>query len=335
MVRGSHRRPWWTRLAGPALAALLIVGASGLGAGRTAAQDHRTIVTILRESRDFRARARAAIALGATADPSVVTPLSGALSDREPAVRAAAASGLGRLGRPDAERSLREALRDSSSEVRDAAARALREIAAHVPSAAPPEAVATPPATPVRPAGTPPATPAGTPPVTPTATPAVPPVPPRPIDWRRARQAVVVGTIANRSGFGADRLAQLVGQEVRRHLGALSSVALLEDGPLDPGTEAQLSRRRLPRLRLEASLARVSRDVRGADVQVRCEVTVMVLAEPGRTIRASLTGAATAAAPVAAQRDVQEQRLAERALEGAMQSAMSGAARAIAGAAAR
>ena len=51
--------------------------------------DHSTVLRVLRTGRDFRARARAAIALGSSNDPSVAPALIQALSDPSPAVRAA------------------------------------------------------------------------------------------------------------------------------------------------------------------------------------------------------------------------------------------------------
>jgi hypothetical protein len=52
------------------------------------------------QSDDFRIRAQAALALGATNDDAAVQPLCQALSDPSDAVRTAVAAALGRLGRP-------------------------------------------------------------------------------------------------------------------------------------------------------------------------------------------------------------------------------------------
>ncbi|MBN8616085.1 MAG: hypothetical protein J0L92_36170, partial [Deltaproteobacteria bacterium] len=83
----------WTR----ALLAIVLAFACGLAAlspafsGRARGQlsDRAAVVRVLQESRDFRARARAALALGASADPTMAAPLATALRDGNPAVRAA------------------------------------------------------------------------------------------------------------------------------------------------------------------------------------------------------------------------------------------------------
>lgn len=272
------------------------------------AQDRSTVIRVLRESRDFRARVRAALALGASADPRMAGPLAGALTDREPAVRVAAASGLGRLGNPEALPSLERALTDSSREVQEAARVAIRAIgpqsrAASVRSPAP------------------------------LRMPSIAVLPEESdVNWRRVRYVVVLGALENRSGFDTERLARAFSTEVQRHLIVLRGIATLHDGVPHPRAEREIARRRLPLLRLEGSVNRVQRQVRGRDVQLRCEVSLMVMDEPGRNIRAALNGAATGSEPVSRARLEQDTRLAHQALEGAVRSAMSGAAQAITGA---
>lgn len=272
------------------------------------AQDRSTVIRVLRESRDFRARVRAALALGASADPAMAGPLAGALTDREPAVRLAAASGLGRLGNPEALPSLERALTDSSREVQEAARAAIRAIGPQSQAAS------------VR-------APA------PLRMPSIAVLPEESdVNWRRVRYVVVLGALENRSGFDTERLARAFSTEVRRHLIVLRGIATLQDGVPHPRAEREIARRRLPRLRLEGSVNRVQRQVRGRDVQLRCEVSLMVMDEPGRNIRAALNGAATGSEPVSRARREQDTRLADQALEGAVRSAMSGAAQAITGA---
>jgi len=271
------------------------------------AQDRTTVVRVLRESRDFRARARAAVALGSSADPNMAPPLVGALSDAEPAVRAAAAQGLGRLGNPDAIPALQRVLADRSREVRDAAQTAIRALTALAP---------TPPA-------------ASPPTHDPLRMPSVEVTPQqRDVDWRTVRYVVVLGAMQNRSGFAADRLGSMLQAEVHRHLVVLRGVATLTDPP-NAEAEREITRRRLPRMRLEGSVARVQRQVAGRDLSVRCEVSLMLMDDPGRNIRAALNGAATGMERAGRTRSTQEVRLAEQALAGAVRSAMSGAARAI------
>lgn len=290
----------------PALLAIALV--IGAGALTIEAQDRSTVVRVLRESRDFRARVRAAMALGSSADPDMAPPLVGALSDAEPAVRAAAAQGLGRLGNVDAIPALRRALADRSREVRDAAQGSIRSLTALAPT---PPAAAPPTADPLR------------------SMPSVEVAPrQRDVDWRTVRYVVVLGAMQNRSGFAADRLSSMLQAEVHRHLVVLRGVATIPDAP-HPDADREIARRRLPRMRLEGSLARVQRQVAGRELSVRCEVSLMLMDDPGRNLRAALNGAATGMEPAGRVRSTQEVRLAEQALAGAVRSAMSGAARAI------
>jgi hypothetical protein len=67
------------------------------------------------QSDDFRIRAQAALALGATNDDAAVTPLCQALTDPNDAVRTAVAAALGRLGRPQGAACLKTRLDYESS----------------------------------------------------------------------------------------------------------------------------------------------------------------------------------------------------------------------------
>src|SRR5688572_24264464 len=113
--------------------------------------DHSTVIRVLRESSDFRARVRAALALGSSSDPGVTPELVLALRDQHPAVRAAAATGLGRIGSAQALTPLRGALSDEAEVVRLEARRAIQRIESLSPNGPPPTRV-TPPLTTV-PAG--------------------------------------------------------------------------------------------------------------------------------------------------------------------------------------
>jgi hypothetical protein len=98
-LRSNARRTAFVTISG-----LLFV----LGASREARPDDRTsfLADRLRfppstgQSDDFRIRAQAALALGASNDDAAVQPLCQGLSDPSDAVRVAVAAALGRLGRP-------------------------------------------------------------------------------------------------------------------------------------------------------------------------------------------------------------------------------------------
>ena len=141
-----------------------------------------------------------------------------------------------------------------------------------------------------------------------------------------------VGSLSDRSGFAHARLVTVMGTEVRRALGGVRGVVVL--GPSDSRTEAdrEAAARHLPEYRIEGSISRVRGETAGRDLRVRAEVTLVLMDEPTRNIRASLNGAATGSepAPSSAARAARERYLAEQALTSATRSAMTGVPRAIA-----
>lgn len=284
-----------------------------------AQSDHSTVIRVLHQGRDFRARVRAALALGSTGDRSVTPHLVQALEDSSPAVRAAAATALGRLGDPDAAAPLRGLMSDRQRVVRNEARRALRRLdAAAPPSRAGRRAAARGPGGSDR-------------------YPTISVIPrARSISWPRVRYVVVLGSMENRSNFGDEALASVLQREIDRSLLVLRGVAVLHEGHEPAGAEREIRRRRLPKVRLEGSLNRVERRAQRRQLEVRCEVSIMLLEEPGRSIRSVLNGAATGTEPMRrGRRGAQEQQLAQQALTSAVRSAMSGAARAIASAGGR
>ena len=126
-----------------------------------------------------------------------------------------------------------------------------------------------------------------------------------------------------------DTLGDLLASEVSRNLLVLRGVATFRDGQIPPEAEREIQRRRLPKLRLEGSLNRVEPRIQSRQLTVRCEVSLMLMDDPGRNMRSVLNGAATGASPRSGARATQEQALARQALSGAVRSAMQGAARAI------
>ncbi|MFN7700060.1 MAG: HEAT repeat domain-containing protein [Deltaproteobacteria bacterium] len=313
-VETSSRHPAARRRPFAAVLWLALALGSGLGALAPASgqfSDRSAVVRVLQESRDFRARTRAALALGSSADPALAGPLATALRDENAAVRAAAAEGLARIGGPTQLGALRALSRDPERQVRDAASRAVTAIEGRVRAAATPSA---------------PAPASGTP---------LPPSPPvavgvPPVQWAATRYVVVLGSMVNRSGYAHAPLAGVLRSEVVRALSGVRGVGVLGGAP-SPAEEAEISRRRITRFRLDGSI-RTVRPQPGRDVSVRCEVSLMLLDDPGANLRAALNGAATGTEPPRAgtERPQQERALAERALEGAVRTAMNGASRAIA-----
>jgi hypothetical protein len=140
---------------------------------------------------------------------------------------------------------------------------------------------------------------------------------------------VVLGTMANRSGYTHAPLASVLRGEVVRSLASVRGVGILGGAPSST-EEQEIARRRIRRYRLDGTISTV-RPQPGRDVSVRCEVSLMLLDDPGANIRAALNGAATGTEParVGTARPQQERALAERALQGAVRTAMNGASRAI------
>ncbi len=299
--------PWLLALAAAVLSALAFAPVGG------AQGDHSTVVRVLRTGRDFRARARAALALGSSNDRSVTPELIQALNDPSPAVRAAAATALGRLQDPRALPPLRARLSDRERAVQSEAAQAIRRIEAA--SGGQPGSVAAPRRGRER-------------------MPAIAVVP-RASDvvWPRVHYVVVLGSMENRSRFHDDSLGELLASEVSRNLLVLRGVATFRDGQIPPAAEREIQRRRLPKLRLEGSLTRVEPRLDRRQMSVRCEVSLMLMDDPGRNMRSVLNGAATGQSPRSGARATQEHHLARQALTGAVRSAMQGAAHAISSAA--
>lgn len=295
-------------LRGFVLALAVLTASSAMVCPGVAQQDHSTVIRVLREGRNPRARARAAVALGQSGDQSVAPYLITAMmEDRAVVVRTAAATSLGRLGNPSALPALRRATADEAQSVRTEANRAIQRLESM-------------PRTPDRPQQAP-GMGGGVPfSVLPSS---------RDIVWPNVRYVVVLGPMQNRSSFREAELDALFAREVMRNLIILRGVAVFREGQTGPEAEREIRQRRLSTLRLEGSLTRVERRGAPREVSVRSEVSLLLMDHPGRNLRSMLNGAATATAPMRGPRAAQERQLAQQALTGAVRSAMSGAARAI------
>lgn len=297
------------------LAAALIALASAIVPLGEAQVDHSTVLRMLRESRDSRARVRAAMALGGSGDRSVAPALVQALHDESAAVRAAAATSLGRLADPSTIAPLRRVqTEDRDRTVRAEAARAIARIES-VAGPDRPQMAQRAPGTGMLPVVS----------VVPNAT---------QVQWPIVRYVVMLGPMQNRSTFREAELDQVFAREVERSLIVLRGVAVFRDGQQGADVDREVRRRRLSTLRLEGSISRVDRRPSAREVSVRSEVSLILMDHPGRNLRSMLNGAATATQPAraTAARPQQERQLAQQALTGAVRSAMSGAARAIASA---
>ena len=306
---GAVLRSAWLRRIG--LAAFIACGSLALS-GNAVAQDRAALTRVLRTSADFRIRIQAAFALGNMGDPRAVPVLERGLRDRNPAVRAACATALGRLGSARAIPALRRARNDRSAAVRMQARTSLNSLS-RVRSRRGARR---------RRLGR---NAAGT-------FPSVSVVPREDqIAWPRIRHAVLLGSMENRSRGGDPALASALQQEIAHQLRLVRGVAVLPgDQELDARTRQELERREIPTVRLNAAITRIRRFHRRGEMNVRCEVALMLLDGESEAIRGELRGAATGTAPRRGRpsrqaRRQQGQQLASQALSGAVRSAMSSA----------
>jgi hypothetical protein len=285
-----------------------VVGLVVLSAGAPiTAQDVQSLARVLRDSADARVRMQAAFALGGTGAKAAVRPLVVALArDKVPSVRAAAAGALGQLGSTQALDALRRAQEDQAAAVRKQASRSIRAIERQATAQE-------------RPAPSVAPYPRG-------AYPAAHVIPTEEqVAWARVRHVVAVGDMGNRTGFAGDRLAQVLRDEVGRHLTALQGVFHFDAHQgLADRAQTEIRRRRIPRARLDGNIVKVQPRTAGGQQAVRCEVSLVVLKDPDRTLQSVLSGAATGSADRRGDLADQRRRLAEQAVAGAVQSAMSG-----------
>jgi hypothetical protein len=96
-------------------------------AGRSASAQGKVAFFLdqLKNATDFRVRTQAALALGASDDPSAVAPLCEALDDSSNSVRSAAAAALGKLKSPAGLPCLRDHMTEANASVRSVIERSL------------------------------------------------------------------------------------------------------------------------------------------------------------------------------------------------------------------
>lgn len=262
------------------------------------------LIRLLGEAQSFRVRVRAALALAHTRDERALGALESALLDSHAAVRTAAASTLGQIGTHRSVRALRDAARDGSSSVTEAAKSALRSIAAREALA---RALASDPSRSAEPV-------AGSAPTSPTSRAALA------RSLGHVRYAVVLGEMRDQSDLRDRDLAQFLGERIGEELRKLESVAVFTLTDMTEGVAQELARHKVPSFRLEG----VSRLSGGR--QLRCEVSLLLMDEPERTLRGLLKGAATSSEP---QPGVSNAQQAQKTLKSAVHGALANAALAI------
>lgn len=260
---------------------------------------------MLEDGRNFRVRTRAAVALGGSRDPRHVPALVRALHrDPHPAVRLAAIAALCELGSPAGRHAIELASRrDRSKGVRGkaiAALRGWRPAASGVAPDAPRQTADT-------------------------AHDGAYDGPGRP-NWRRVRHVVVVGDVSNQSGRFGGALIARAKRQLRRELGGRPTVAVIELGSSD---DSEAADRGLPRYRIETNVSAVDRTVTGGQMSVRCNVSIILMDEPGRSMRSVMRAGATSMGAREGDLLGQERKLAAVALDRALQVAVRNAFRAL------
>ena len=290
---GAHRRTRAHGLA-PTLLALLAFACPA----PARAEDHTVLVRLLEDAHSFRVRARAALALGSSdhgADDATVTALEGALRDPHAAVREAAAATLGRVGSRRSVAALRRASSDAAAPVSAQAKNALREIAARETlTAASPRVVVAP--------------------IEPTA--------PAHVQLDRVRYVLVIGEMRNRAAHGGRELETVLAARVLDELRQLPYVAVLTLAQMTEQLSDEIQRRKLPAFRIDGTIGSVETTQVQDEQRMRCEVSLLVMDEPDRTLRSMLKGAATGSEQLRGAREAQLRTLAHKALKGAVRSAL-------------
>lgn len=269
------------------LAIFLAVTAIGSIAvpSQAAAQDFSELARIVRSGRDFRARVRAAFALGAS--PSHRRVLERALRDDNPAVRSAAATALRRVADPRSLRALRRARRDESVSVRLAVERTIQSLSSEPPGA------------PARSRADRPA----------------------PVRWPTVRYVIVLGTLRDASGHVSD--ANLTGfrDALRDSLSRIDHVAVVDE--IDERVRERIEEHGLVSYRLDGVIEEMTLED-GRDRLARARVALLLVGD-GESLKGTLTGAAGSGESRRGAADAQHERLCGRAITGAVRSATADA----------
>jgi hypothetical protein len=292
---------------GLVLGALLLL--LPLSTQRAAAEDDGPLLRMLSQAQSFRVRARAALALAHAGDERAIGALEAALRDAHAAVRAAAAAALGEIGTRRCVPALREAAADPSLTVAEQAKGALRAIAAR-------EVLAR----------------AGT--LGPDSA-AQPRAEQNAASLSHVRYAVVLGEMRNQSDAQAGELSDFLGERVAQELSKLDQVAVFSLAEMTDAIGQELTRRKVPTFRLEGNLSRLTGGGEADQYRVRCEVSLLLMDEPERTLRGLMKGAATSSQQPRGAAAAEQELLAHKTLQSAVHSALSNARQAIEAAAIR
>lgn len=282
------------RLLGATFCAALGLLIAGLPA-RSQAQS--PVLDLLLRGPDTRTRVAAALTVGRLRPPGAREALERALDDRASVVRVAAASALGTLGDAGALAGLGRHAGDSDANVRGAIERSMAQLSSR--SGAPVGAGAAPLPT----LAAPPSVAHGA------------------NHWSTARYGLVLGSFSNRAG-GRAALVDVMRRAIITEVERTEDMACSLNSP-PPEALRRTQGGQLRVFALEGSVHSLRRWVVASTLSVRAEVSLVLLAQPARSMLGSLSGAATAQDPSRTDDDA-ALRLEQRALEGAVRGALSG-----------
>ncbi len=244
------------------VAVLLATGLAGAD-GRT---DY--LVRMLRTSSQYRVRIQAALTLGEIADTASLPALVEALEDDESSVRVAALAALARIGDPSVLDAVRARVRDRNGSVARQArtsVRTLEQVAQRQAAAG---------GGPSRPSGPGPSGPGGTTP------------------GGAARFYIGLGGMGNRAGVRGDEAKALLRRFLSDEIGAAPGVVITPQDETPAQTTKVLKQKRLTGYWVDGSIIKLTRE----NGNIRAEISLMVMTNPGRDLRMMLSGAASVSA---------------------------------------
>ena len=141
-------------------------------------------------------------------------------------------------------------------------------------------------------------------------------------DWAVARVAIGVGQMANRTQVSDENIQRRMRELILAELRAAGTIALMPDA-VDRDFERRVAERRLHRYFVEGTVSRFAESLAGDSISIRCEVSLVILTDPGRDLRMILSGAATSHESGGAFSAARANHMRDQALEGAVRSASS------------
>jgi len=242
------------------VAVLLATGLAGAD-GRT---DY--LVRMLRTSSQYRVRIQAALTLGEIADTASLPALVEALEDEESSVRVAALAALARIGDPSVLDAVRARVRDRNGSVARQARTSVRTLEQIAQCQA---AAGGGPSGPSGPGG-----PGVTPP------------------GGAARFYIGLGGMGNRAGVRGDEAKALLRRFLSDEIGAAPGVVITPQDETPAQTTKILKQKRLTGYWVDGSITKLTRE----NGNIRAEISLMVMTNPGRDLRMMLSGAAQVSA---------------------------------------